>query len=343
VIAILAVTATVKSRRRLVEPVRARLVGDTVVAETADGELVWRFTFPGALKKQIPGDVRVLIHVADIDGDGHREVLVAPPFEEEPRAALYCLNSDGQLRWRYQPEATWRFGPREYTGPWQLTAFTFVDRGERKEIWMAIAHHTWWPAFIVRLDDRGQSRVAMVSSGWISEMEAFPSRAGTVVLAGGMNNEYNAAAFAILRPDDPPASSPQTPGSEFACEECPTARPLRYFVFEQSELSQLTRSNYNTVRHIRKLGDSIEIRTSEVGAGAGEGQGIFELSGNFDVRAASMTDLYWAEHRRLEAAGQLKHTPENCPERLKGRRVQVWEPERREVYVKPAGKPDSPK
>lgn len=65
----------------------------------ARGKVCWRKQLPEAQRSRDPQD-QPLVQLADIDGDGRREVLLdrVPASSERQRAALQCYEAGGKLR-----------------------------------------------------------------------------------------------------------------------------------------------------------------------------------------------------------------------------------------------------
>jgi len=54
------------------------------------------------------------IHMADIDGDGHKEVLVIAFFNEVLlRCRLHCFDYRGRQRWAFEPRDALTFGAQD--------------------------------------------------------------------------------------------------------------------------------------------------------------------------------------------------------------------------------------
>ena len=75
-------------------------------------------------------------------------------------------------------------------------------------VWVAVAHHTWWPSFVARLDASGHATPVFINAGHIQAIEYLRNASGSYLLAGGNNNEYDGAILAVLKEDELPASSP---------------------------------------------------------------------------------------------------------------------------------------
>ncbi len=282
--------------------------------------MAWYHAFPAAL--DIPeGQVSRRLHV--VGRDGEREIVVGVRFAGTEEEEVYSFSNEGAVRWRYRPTETLRFGGEPFTGPWRIGDVLIEEDGQAT--WVAFTHHTWWPSFVVRIDEQGRGDIRFVSTGWVTELELFRNGSGSYIVAGGLNNEYDAGALAILDPTRPAARSPQTPDSPYTCISCPTAQPHRYFVFPRSELNTVTGSPANIVRMIRTLPDKLEVRTEEVNDSSVQSFGVYELRGDFSLAAASVTDLYWDLHRRLEKEGRISHTADTCRrERSFSDKIRVW-------------------
>jgi len=127
----------------------------------------------------------------------------------------------------------------------------------------------------------------------------------------------------VLRVDQDPATSPQTPGSPFACDGCPPSGPHRYFLFPRTELNALSEFAYNHLHPIRVHGDEIEVELAEFH----NCMSIYRFSADLTPLTVSVSDSYPEVHRRLEREGKIKHSYAECPERLHPKKIRVWEPQ----------------
>jgi hypothetical protein len=87
------------------------------------------------------------------------------------------------------------------------------------------------PSAVLTIDSRGIPTVRFVQAGHIYVMDYLSNASGRYLLAGGINNEYNAASMAVIPADAPPSRSPQTVGSRFERIDGPKWQPDRYFLF----------------------------------------------------------------------------------------------------------------
>ena len=72
----------------------------------------------------------------------------------------------------------------------------------------------------------------------------------------------------------------------------------------------------------------ITVRTLEMQMSEADAvDAMYEFTPSLDLVSASFSERYWDEHLVLEAAGQINHTREKCPDREGPREIQVWEPQ----------------
>jgi len=258
-------------RTRSAEIVRADVVGNTLCAWDAGGAAIWKHAFSEPLRTRAMsagGRFGERVQVVNTGTNGERYVVFAAAFatggETPDLDELYCFSSKGDLLWRYRPEFNCRFGSDRFDGPWLIHNVILVPEKPRPTLMVAVSHWMWRPGFVVRIDLQGSASIRLADAGQIYALQHVNGPAGGYVLAGGINNEYNAAAIAILKDGSPAARSPQTPGTPFEVLDGPTGTPDRYFLLPPSELTMASGTPYNIVVRIRDVDGSIMIETSEV-------------------------------------------------------------------------------
>jgi hypothetical protein len=337
VLAVMAAVLLVRGNRGgKPELVRADFAGEKLVAWDARDREVWSKEFPGLLEKADRGVWNAnpsRVRLVDINGDGQREVLAVTHVrtgggrDDRYDVRLLCYSSDGHVLWEYRPEKTWRFSGRDFAGPWVIYDVHVVTKGPGHGIWLAMNHHTWWPAFVVRLDGSGKEEVRFVNSGSIFRLNLIETQKGTFLLAGGVNNEPYAGALAMLDVTAPPAVSPQSPEQEFHCQNCPSGRPFAYYVLPRSEVNlKWPDQSHNGVFEIRKEGQAVMAITMEADPAA-HALYRFSLAPDIRLTEVNFSDGYWQYHRQLEQNGKLHHADKACPYRLRPQSVRFWAPE----------------
>jgi hypothetical protein len=340
-VAVLLLGISVWSFHRGGDPARAAYSAGRLSAWDDGDRLLWTQELPQQAR---PSELQVDARVADLDGDGSSEVLAfvasTPPEPLPDRAydELVCLSSAGRVLWHHRPQRTLRFSGRSFDGPWYLSDILVVAQPARRtsEVWLTVNHRAFWPAFVERVDSRGQASLAFVNSGSLYVLNALPDAAGAHILVGGRNEEYGAAALAVLGADALGVSSPQSPASPYAAESQAERRALRYFVLPRSELNRLAGAPNHRVMEMHRSGDGIELTTQE---GPPEAASLWSMSRDLRFETRLLSDGYWDHHRRLEAAGRLSHAPEQCPDARGPSRIRAWEPASGWVDVELAPKP----
>jgi hypothetical protein len=320
---------------------RLELTGNTLIARAADESPLWSFPLPvnrgssidGAIVADITLQATVLIPGQNDDGDS--EIAAVVDFGKAVnargaflRSEVYWFRPSGTLRWTYIPHERLAFSGREFAGPWRVTSSAALPN-TKTPLWISFNHAVWWPSFVVRLGPDGVPHRSFIHAGHIYALARVESAGGMHVIAGGVNNEYRAAVLTVLNEDDGPTSSPQTDGSPFACDDCASERPRRYFLLPRSELSAAFGEPYNYVdaitvpprsdglieASVRESGDPWNLRS------------VYRFSTEFVPESVGLSDRYWEVHRELSKSGKLDHGVDDCPERSAGMVVRVWQPD----------------
>ncbi len=292
--------------------------GKNLIAWDGSGHPAWQHQFPTALRQNLPERRRQIV---DLKGDGSKQVIVAGSFPPQDNigpdeSILFCFSTEGKLIWQYKPAFTFTFGDTAFDGPWHFTDMTIAPSGPHKTIWLALAHWQLRPSFLLAVGPDGSASVKFVSAGNIYTLCHAETPSGRYLLAGGVNNEYQSAALAVLKEDAPPSRSPQTAGTRFECVDGPRGTPDRYFLFPPTEVTIAGNKPYNRTMEIWKANQTYVVVTSEL---LGEEGANLEYSFPTTLEPQDVTfgDGWAAWHRRFEADGLLKHRIAECPH-LKG-------------------------
>ncbi|MGD0870566.1 MAG: hypothetical protein ABSB88_13495 [Bryobacteraceae bacterium] len=341
-----AVGTAVLLRSRKLQVARASIEGNSLCAWDEVGRLAWKYTFPGVLN-QVHDNRHILkrperqVQIVDYRGDGHKQIVVATAFKQPDGSwpaseELQCFSSGGKFQWRYRPDLALPFGDTRFSGPWTVTDMMVApDAAGKNSVWVSLAHWNWRPGAVLTIGGNGAPVVRFVSAGNVYALGSVNNASGHYVLAGGINNEYNEAALAVLRVDGQPSCSPQTSGTRFECIDGPKGLPDRYFLFPPSELNVAYGRPYNEINFVGMSGGLLTVETDEVPNGV---NAIYTFSKDIEPVDVAFGDDYAVWHRRFEDQRLLKHDLADCPQLLRPTPVRRWDAKSgwRSVAVAPA-------
>jgi hypothetical protein len=298
-------------------------IAQAVVTETAvhatrpDGSLQWTYPLGRLVTPHASETV-----VSDLNGDGQDDVVISlgESSNAQYQGALLALDHRGRKLWEYQPRDALSFGKEPFGMPWVPDDLaTFTSGGQPFVAW-ALHHHTWWPSIVAVFNAKGDRTSTFVHSGWIRNIQL--SRDGKYLLAGGISNARNGAAFAILDPAQPGGSSPENAGTRYECRNCPSGAPIRYFVIPWTDVIEPTILGGRRGQFTSFPDGGIELRAVQ----NQNAEMIVELTPALEIKRRHVSDGYWAVHAQLERDGLLKHPKAACPFR-NGPTVHEWMPE----------------
>jgi hypothetical protein len=242
------------------------------------------------------------------------------------RGELFVFSPTGEFRWRMIREDSYRFASETFSPPWVSGSLLVHDVGGEPRIAWALHHYTWWPSILVLLNEEGGLMGRFVNSGWITRTALSKHPDGDRLLAGGVSNSRSGGMLAVLDATSIDGGSPEEPGSEFECQDCPGGNPHRYFVFPRSHVNIASGLPYNETADIRVTSAGISVSVRE-GPPASDIAWVYDFSTEFELRQVTPSDSYWPAHRMLELEGKIDHSAESCPQRTPPP-VRSWTPER---------------
>ena len=326
------------SSRTRALPTSVSFSADAFRALGPDGQVLWTHHFSAPLDPAA-ADVPDLSHlsqltrIADLRGDGGREVLVDAPLRPGPnpqdrdRFEIDCFSSTGALLWSYVPHETLRFGDREMSGSWYSFDMMVSGQGYAHSIFAAFGDTEWGNSFVVKIDPAtGRGDLRFVNTGNIHSLNEMRTSRGTYLLIGGFNNEFDGGSLAVVNENQAFAASPQTSGTRHKCLSCPPGDPDYYFVFPRSELNRRGGLYENTVKEIYIEGSSFEVRKREVQSQHFDTFYLIEAEPKFDLVSLRFDSTYDKMHEDLQKSGQLDHSLADCPERVHPQPIRVWTP-----------------
>jgi hypothetical protein len=315
-------------------PAKASFIGDALMAVDVDGKTLWTYKFHRNLDPAVNARSRArFARTADLFGDGDRQVIAVVPYAAGPNEKdgvefeIQCFSSRGKLLWSYAPRESFQFGTHDVHGPWRVIDLIVSRRGPKKAIYVGFAHHLWGNSFVAELDPTsGHGTVRYVNTGDIYVLDEIQTSGATYLVAGGFNNEHDGGSAALIDERRPFAASPQTEGTRHKCTSCPEGSPDYYFVFPRSEGNRLLKDYINPIDTINVVGSEVEFWKSEPNGPYIDAIYLVGLEPSIRPISLRYGSSYDLQHRERERSGELRHTLEQCPERLHPSPVRMWTP-----------------
>jgi hypothetical protein len=240
--------------------------------------------------------------IRDIDGDGRNEVLFAVQKKDDAygEGRLYCFDSAGKERWRFDAGSEMRFGGRIFSPDYRICGLAPHDfRGDgRQEIVVISYHYPHWPCQLVVLDCRGRKTGEFWNSGYLNSLatQDIDGDGKEEMIVGGVNNEWGGCVI-VFDPDRISGCSPQT--GEFRSDTLPPGSEKYYVRFPRSDVSLALGDIIEGLHHIGITGNRHIAAYNDHGI-------IYEL--DFSLRGLSVDfgHGYMIKHNELRAAGKIQ-------------------------------------
>ena len=291
--------------------------GEFLAARSLDGSVAWTYRHPEGYLFQ---DEAQKSRVVDLDGDGSDELLLAAntraPWDERfLRGELLSFSADGVEQWRRIRDDVLHFGAGSFAAPWVSHSVDVLNiNGHVSVVWQ-VHHSTWWPSIILIMNGRGELTGKFVNSGWVLADNSLSRPEGDLLLLGGITNSRRSAMLTVLDGESMWGRSPEEPGGEYECRDCPTQEPLKYFVFPPTHVNRASGLPYNQALKIQTTEQGLAVMVLEGVPHSGV-QWVYEFSLDFELLRVTPGDSYWPQHRLLRLQGKIDHSEEVCPERV---------------------------
>jgi hypothetical protein len=295
--------------------------GSELAARDTSGRTRW--TYRNEDGGIVPGGDR-WTHIGDLDGDGKDDVVAALGVQHQASnefgAELLRFSADGGVQWRVTPADRLTYRDRAYGPPWGSGSLEVVRSQRDTRLAWLVHHYTWWPALLITLDARGERLGTFANGGWMQSVASASD--GRTLFVSGISNSRNAFFLAALDGERPTGRSPEPPGSEMECVQCPEGDPLRYFIFPRTDVSREQPFVPRGPTLLMEPDGMLLVHTIQSGD-PNFAAVIYDIAPDLTIRAARFSDSFWEWHRRLENQGLLHHSSDACPER-RGLDVQDW-------------------
>ncbi|MEW6202496.1 MAG: PKD domain-containing protein, partial [bacterium] len=193
--------------------------------------------------------------LADVDGDGSKDVVFGTDSSGNDKGVVYVLNKSCNVLWKYKTGATGVYPPDE-----QLVVNKIfvddVDGDSKKEIVSSSNHYYWYPNRICVISDAGQLQGSYWNPGhvWGLTLDDIDGDSKKEIIAGGGNNDYNntASVFALdgekvtSELEAPPDKGNGTGGADK--QKCYTYLPVIGWEKYVTSISIVTESNVKKIK-----------------------------------------------------------------------------------------------
>jgi hypothetical protein len=289
---------------------------DTLVVSDRLQRTLWTHRFPRGLAADayrgsgaVPRDT--LGGIADVDGDGRRELWFVAKSEGGPAAtALYLFEHDGRVRWMYQPSLSVRFGKETFGPSWFVSRlFVTADPGGStgRALWAVLYDAALFPSLLQRLDPRtGKPMSAFWSNGYIIALALDVADNRHRLFLGTCNNEHKAAGLVVLDALNPNGSAPAEL-EKYRCTSCPPGEPDVFLVFPKPARFGVS-DQTGAVERVSVLADGgVTVGAQHASAGrAGLAVAIYTFDAELNPRAADTADDYLKVYRALVSQGAAR-------------------------------------
>jgi DNA-binding winged helix-turn-helix (wHTH) protein len=299
--------------------VRVLLSGPDIVAMDSTGRVLWKYSMPAPARTLTPEETERRVWFLDqSDRTGRRQVLVAVPSRVGTAGALahevLCFGPAGELLWQYTPKLRLEFPARQFDGGWEIQKV--VPAGNT--VWLAVKHEIWWPSFVVAVRD-GRPQVVFVNSGTIFDLAAGRPGGEELLAVSAVNNDYGAAALAVLKSPYQPASSPHPANSPYRCLNCAATAPPLYAIFPGTDLSRAKNKPYGIGAAVRFSGSLLEVEVRETE----DAYSFYQFDSRLMPASFAVSDGYAGEHDALFRQRVLDHPASICPDLTRPRHVRA--------------------
>jgi hypothetical protein len=274
----------------------------------ANGKLLWQKRFPN-LNPAYATEPQDKVMIADIDGDGRKEVLFNhfTANQAEVNGSLFCFEDTGRLRWETQLGAQKTVGSRNFSQNFRGALLRFVTVDGKPRLLTVANHYIWYPSQVA-LRDPASGRVLEEywhpGSVYHCLLRDLDADGRDEVILGAVNNPgagLGHAAIAVLAlpfsrvPRHAPAAGdpfpPVTGGGEAA-----------YVLFPRPDVNSVR----GTLPIIAEMGVD-PMRRLVVRITMPEGGVVYYLDFKLNVVEYRFSDGFPALHKLLEHQGLLDH------------------------------------
>ena len=305
-------------------PTSYNINGATLSVLAADGELLWRHTFPVQLIPDAYKPNNKACVFADLDGDGKPETLLSYyPLDRPSDRSLMCFDARGRRRWEFHPGKTVVDNlRRQFERPYWPNSFEVIQSRTTKSARVVVSsnHHYSFADQVAVLDGKTGR---LLSEYWhrghllhlaVTDLDGHGEPS---VLLGGVNDapEYKQATLLIFDCLHISGATRNPRGGVYFQGMQPGSERCVVF-FPRTPISK--DQEFNRVVDLRVTANNITVAVAE-GIGYILAQVIYEFDHSLQLLNAMLSDDLQQRYALMQKNGELPvETPEVIAERLKG-------------------------
>ncbi len=298
--------------RLVVDQKRFQLYGE-------DGVLLWEKEFPKATNNYLPFSNNAYhFLIEDIDGDGSREILFAPPMEDslDLPTSLLCFSSRGELRWEFVLGHKKILGEREFGVKYSVSFLFAVQSGGKRYILSVAENSPWFPTQAALLDVRTGRLVdeywhpGHINSGLVRDIDAdgIPE-----AVLGGFNHPNQGIGYPGLVVLKIPFAKKPVPAGEpsYSLRSFSGGQEEAYYLLPRTDMAERLQAltmvevlSVDQENHILATTISLSHDTSPYRSA---GHLIYRLDSRFRILDLWPADDHYVRHDELFRAGKLDH------------------------------------
>jgi hypothetical protein len=329
-------------------PVYAKIEKYVLTVLNKDSEVLWKKSVIGVPdcssedKYHKEDELRRFLLIRDIDGDGKNEVFLKGHFQHSEFTAdtLYCLNSDGHLRWKAGAGSWIYFGEmgKSHQGLIEITDFFTITQphSSKLRLFVLASIHQMSPVKLFEIDpENGKELHSYFNRGGTQIVDHWDfNRDGKEeILLAGINDCFNRAYLTILDADKIDGYAPVTP--QYQPTGIQKAVEKYCLLFPLSKLHEMYgRTLYNNVRSLEILKDGkirvyiTEDLRKDTPANTYDVGEVYLFHPDLEVEAIAPNDNFIKLNDYLLKRGKLKKSliPEHLEELKKT--VLYWDGEK---------------
>ncbi len=306
--------------RTLRDPAAVRIEGATLIVVAADGRELWRHTFPKPIRVD-PLRLDLSAEFCDLEGDGLTEVLFRYVTPDVLRSSLVCFNSNGTVRWTFQPgkDVSDSLG-RTFTPPYAVQAVSIVTPQGSKQSLVAVSSvHNWsFPSQVALLDSAtGQLTAEFWHRGHLYHMASadLDGDGNLEILLGGVNDarEFQCASLLVFDHRRVSGASCDPSGRSYFSGMAPgSAKRTLYFPRTDVCLDE----EFNWIQELQRSGNRRWRVTVGEAPGPSPAYVTYELDDALRPLNAAISPNLVKTYRNWQDAGKL---PRELPEEIAAR------------------------